>query len=69
MCEKLDIKSCKDTEKLKLAKNEVYLKGFYEGIMLVGQCAGMKVIAMHQYMRFMMWTGVRREAYYQASHA
>ena len=49
MCEKLDIKSCKDTEKLKLAKNEVYLKGFYEGIMIVGQCAGMKVTSMHSY--------------------
>lgn len=43
MCERLDIKSCKDTEKLKKAKEEVYLKGFYEGIMLVGECTGMKV--------------------------
>ena len=43
MCERLDIKSCKDTEKLKKAKEEVYLKGFYEGIMLVGECVGMKV--------------------------
>lgn len=43
MCEKLDIKSCKDTEKLKLAKDEVYLKGFYQGVMLVGECVGMKV--------------------------
>ena len=43
MCERLDIKSSKDTEKLKKAKDEVYLKGFYEGIMLVGDCKGMKV--------------------------
>jgi leucyl-tRNA synthetase len=43
MCERLDIKSSKDTEKLKAAKDEVYLKGFYEGVMLVGPCAGMKV--------------------------
>ena len=43
MCERLDIKSPKDTIKLKEAKDEVYLKGFYEGIMLVGECAGMKV--------------------------
>jgi len=43
MCEKLDIKSCKDTQKLKQAKDEVYHKGFYEGVMLVGECAGMKV--------------------------
>lgn len=44
MCERLDIKSSKDSEKLQEAKDEVYLKGFYEGIMLVGECAGMKVI-------------------------
>ena len=43
MCERLDIKSAKDTEKLKKAKEEVYVKGFYEGVMLVGPCAGMKV--------------------------
>jgi len=43
MCERLDIKSSKDKEKLKLAKDEVYLKGFNEGVMLVGQYAGMKV--------------------------
>ena len=43
MCERLDIKSTKDTLKLKQAKDEVYLKGFYEGVMLVGECAGMKV--------------------------
>ena len=43
MCEKLKIASCKDTDKLKAAKDEVYLKGFYEGIMLVGECKGRKV--------------------------
>ena len=43
MCEKLGIVSHKDAEKLKQAKDEVYLKGFYEGVMLVGNCSGMKV--------------------------
>lgn len=43
MCDRLNIKSPKDTDKLKAAKDEVYLKGFYEGIMLVGECQGMKV--------------------------
>jgi leucyl-tRNA synthetase len=43
MCDRLNIKSPKDTEKLKIAKDEVYLKGFYEGILLVGECKGMKV--------------------------
>ena len=44
MCERLNIRSPKDTELLKKAKDEVYLKGFYEGVMLVGECAGMKVL-------------------------
>jgi leucyl-tRNA synthetase len=35
--------SPKDIEKLKQAKDEVYLKGFYEGVMLVGSCTGIKV--------------------------
>lgn len=43
MCERLDIKSSKDADKLKKAKDEVYLKGFYEGVMLVGECKGLKV--------------------------
>ena len=43
MCEKLKIASCKDTDKLKAAKDEVYLKGYYEGVMMVGECKGMKV--------------------------
>jgi leucyl-tRNA synthetase len=43
MCERLDIKSYKEADKLKRAKEEVYLKGFYEGVMLVGACEGMKV--------------------------
>ena len=36
MCEKLKIKSQNDAAKLKEAKAEVYLKGFYEGVMTVG---------------------------------
>mmetsp|Transcript_17323 Transcript_17323/g.60923 ORF Transcript_17323/g.60923 Transcript_17323/m.60923 type:complete len:1168 (-) Transcript_17323:78-3581(-) len=37
------IKSQNDTAKLKEAKEEVYLKGFYEGVLLVGSQAGQKV--------------------------
>lgn len=43
MCERLNIKSPNDAAQLKVAKDEVYLKGFYEGVMLVGPHAGMKV--------------------------
>ena len=39
----LKIQSQKDKDKLTEAKDKVYLKGFYEGVMLVGQAQGMKV--------------------------
>ena len=43
LCENLKIKSQKDKEQLKIAKDKVYLKGFYEGKMLVGVAAGESV--------------------------
>lgn len=42
-CEELGIKSQNDTQKLEEAKEMVYKKGFYEGVMLVGSQAGKKV--------------------------
>uniref|UniRef100_A0A0K0EDH3 leucine--tRNA ligase n=1 Tax=Strongyloides stercoralis TaxID=6248 RepID=A0A0K0EDH3_STRER len=42
MVEKLKIQSQNEKEKLEEAKKEVYLKGFYDGIMLVGKHKGMK---------------------------
>lgn len=36
VCEKLKITSQNDKEKLQKAKEEVYLKGFYEGVLVVG---------------------------------
>ncbi|XP_018328827.1 leucine--tRNA ligase, cytoplasmic [Agrilus planipennis] len=41
--EKLKIQSQNDKDKLATAKEMVYLKGFYDGIMLVGEFAGKKV--------------------------
>ena len=35
MCEKLKIKSTKEADKLKAAKEEVYLLGFYQGVLEV----------------------------------
>lgn len=41
--EKLKIQSQNDAEKLREAKELVYLKGFYEGVMVVGEYKGQKV--------------------------
>ncbi|XP_048511037.1 leucine--tRNA ligase, cytoplasmic isoform X2 [Athalia rosae] len=41
--DKLKIQSQNDTEKLLTAKEMVYLKGFYDGILLVGEHAGKKI--------------------------
>lgn len=44
-CEELKVGSHKDAPKLKEAKDKCYLKGFTEGVCLVGAGAGMKVEA------------------------
>lgn len=43
MVEDLKIQSQNDRDKLQEAKEMVYLKGFYEGTLLVGPHAGKKV--------------------------
>jgi len=43
VCDQLKIRSQNDTELLKQAKELVYVKGFYEGVMLLGSQAGKKV--------------------------
>ncbi|CAG2119653.1 unnamed protein product, partial [Medioppia subpectinata] len=43
VCDDLKIQSQNDTQKLAEAKEKVYLKGFYEGVMIVGPHKGKKV--------------------------
>jgi len=43
VCEAMGIKSQNDRDKLAEAKEKVYLKGFYEGVLLVGEYKGKKV--------------------------
>lgn len=43
LCDTMKITSQNDTEKLRQAKDLAYLKGFNEGVMIIGMCKGEKV--------------------------
>lgn len=43
VCEQMKVQNHKDKDKLALAKKEVYLKGFYQGVLIVGPHKGKKV--------------------------
>ena len=47
MCKRLGIKNQHDAKKLEEAKHETYLKGFNEGVMIIGSYKGKKVKVTH----------------------
>lgn len=64
-CEEFKVVSQNDKEQLKNAKEKVYLKGFYEGTMLVGQCKGKKVFESKNIVRKEMIDNGEAEIYYE----
>jgi len=65
LVEEMKIQSQKDKEKLTEAKDKVYLKGFYEGVMLVGVGANMKVQEAKPIVRKMMFDNNEAAVYYE----
>lgn len=64
-CDEFGVKSQNDKEKLKAAKDKVYLKGFYEGVLLVGTFAGRKVSEAKNLVREEMIREGKAAMYYE----
>ena len=65
LCDQLKIKSQNDKAKLAEAKEIVYTKGFYEGVMLVGSCTGMTVCDAKPVVREEMIAAGQAAAYWE----
>ena len=64
-CDEFKVVSQNDKELLKNAKEKVYLKGYYEGTMLVGVCKGKKVCDSKNIVRKEMIENGQAEIYYE----
>ena len=64
-CDDFKIQSQNDKELLIKAKEKVYLKGFYEGVMLVGSCKGKKVFESKNIVKKEMIDNGDAEIYYE----
>lgn len=63
--EQLKIQSQNDREKLQEAKELVYLKGFYDGVLLVGEFAGRKVMDVKKDLKERLLASNEAETYYE----
>ncbi len=64
-CDEFKVVSQNDKESLKNAKEKVYLKGFYEGVMLVGTCKGKKVFESKNIVRKELIDKGEAEVYFE----
>lgn len=65
VCEKLKVQSQNDREKLLEAKELVYLKGFYDGVLLIGEFAGKKVQDVKKDLRAYLMNRNEADTYYE----
>ncbi|XP_059614194.1 leucine--tRNA ligase, cytoplasmic [Phlebotomus argentipes] len=64
-CENLKVASQNDREKLIEAKELVYLKGFYDGVLLVGEYAGKKIQDVKKNIRDQLLKAKQADVYYE----